>query len=149
MPHVARAANFPNMSDFAPTWVLGVLSVLAAIAVVTTAWSVAWDLRAYRRWKGERTGDEPRWKRRQQQKNADDEEQDARRWRWHILALQGAAGGFVVGSAILAAGYLMQLAWLLLIGGNLFVIGLFAWIAYQLVLPKPRALKNKRLPKLR
>ena len=129
-----------------PVWLLALLSVLAAVAAITTVWSGYWDIKTYRNWKREQTEPQPRHKRRQKQKRAEQEEQDARRWRWMILALQIAIAGFVAGVSGMVAGFLARVAWPIVVGGNLVVVGVIAWIAYQLVLPKPSALRQKRLP---
>jgi hypothetical protein len=122
------------------------LGVLALLAAAVTVWSLVWDISAYRAWKREHAGAMPRWKRRQREKSTHEDEKDAHRWRWHILALQCAAFGLIVGFAGVAAGYVLQKAWLMLSGGNLLFLGIVAWLAYNLILPKPRALKEKRLP---
>jgi hypothetical protein len=122
------------------------LAFLAVIAAIITGWSLVWDLKAYRGWKREQGGATPRWKRRQQAKAVENEETDARRWRWHILTLQCAAFGFIVGFTSLATGYVMRTPWLMITGGNLVFLGVVAWMAYNLILPKPRALREKRLP---
>ena len=129
-----------------PVWVLALLGGLATVAAITTIWSVYWDVKTYRNWKREQTEPQPRHKRRQKQKRAEQEEQDARRWRWMILTLQIAVVGFVGGVSGMAAGFLARVAWLIVVGGNFLVVGVIAWIAYQLVLPKPSVLRQKRLP---
>ena len=129
-----------------PVWLSVTLSVLAVLAGGTTVWSVAWDMKAYRVWRRDRSEPEPRHKRRQRQKRGEDVGEDAKRWRWMIRALQVAAAGFLLGVAGLVAGFLTRVAWPIVVGGNLLVLGVIAWIAYQLVLPKPTALRDKRLP---
>jgi hypothetical protein len=121
------------------------LGVLAALAALVTVWSLVWDIKAYRAWKREHAGTMPRWKRRQKEKSAQELETDARRWRWHILALQCAAFGLVVGFAGVATGYVSRTSWLMVSGGNLLFLGIIAWLAYNLILPKPNALRGKRL----
>lgn len=129
-----------------PVWLLALLGVLAVVAAVTTVWSVYWDIKTYRNWKREQSEPQPRHKRRQRQKRGEDEDEDARRWRWMILALRIAVVGFVAGVSGMVAGFLARVAWPIVVGGNLLVVGVIAWIAYQLVLPKPSALRHKRLP---
>ena len=129
-----------------PVWLLALLSVLAVVAAITTVWSVYWDIKTYRNWKREQTEPQPRHKRRQKQKRAEQEEQDAMRWRWMMLALQIAIVGFVAGVSGMVAGFLARVAWPIVLGGNLLVVGVIAWISYQLVLPKPSALRQRRLP---
>ncbi len=129
-----------------PVWLLVTLSVLAVLAGGTTVWSVSWDMKAYRVWKRDQTEPQPRHKRRQRQKRGEDVDEDANRWRWMIRALQVAAAGFLLGVAGLVAGFFTRVAWPIVVGGNLLVLGVIAWIAYQLVLPKPTALRDKRLP---
>lgn len=129
-----------------PVWLLVLLGVLAAVAAITTVWSVYWDIKTFRNWKREQSEPQPRHKRRQRQKRREDEDQDARRWRWMILALRIAFAGFAAGVSGMVAGFLARVAWPVVVGGNLLVVGVIAWIAYQLVLPKPSALRQKRLP---
>ena len=129
-----------------PSWLVVAVGILATAAVITTAWSVSWDLNAYRAWKREETEPQPRHKRRQRQKRAVEVETEATRWRWLMRALLAAAVGFVLGVSGLVAGFLTRTAWAIVVGGNLLVVGVVAWIAYQLVLPKPEALRQKRLP---
>lgn len=111
--------------------------------VALTGWSVWWDVRAYRAWRQEREGDQPRWKRRQREKNQEAEDREAQRWRWFMLSLVIAIVSFVAGTAAVAVGYVQRWAWAFVLGGNLLVIGLLAWLAYQLVLPKPEAVRAK------
>ncbi len=135
------------MSAIAP-WMLVVLGLVTLLAIVTTAWSVSRDLRMYRAWRRERKAPPPRWRRRQQQKAGLDVDQDAQRWRWLILALQCAAFGLVGGASGVLAGYVTRRAWLMVTGGNLLVLSVLIWVAYQLVLPKPSALRPPaRAPK--
>jgi hypothetical protein len=122
------------------------LAFLAVIAAIVAGWSLVWDLKAYRGWKREQEDAKPRWKRRQQERAAQNEEKDARRWRWHILALQCTAFGFIVGFTGMATGYVTRTPWLMISGGNLVFLGVVAWLAYNLILPKPQALRAKRLP---
>ena len=119
---------------------------LAIVAVLTTVWSLSWDLRAYREWKRERTVPQPRYKRRQRERAATQEEEEAKRWRRLMLALQCAAFCFLGGLAASTAGWLTMTPWLMVGGANLLFLGILAWIAYQLVLPKPTALREKKLP---
>ena len=129
-----------------PVWLLVTLSILGILAVITTAWSVSWDMKAYRVWKREQTEPQPRHKRRQKQKRGEDADEDAKRWHWIIRSLQIAFAGFVAGVSGMTAGFLARVTWPIVVGGNLLVVGVIAWIAYQLVLPKPTALRQKRLP---
>ena len=129
-----------------PTWLLVTLSVLAVLAATTTVWSVSWDMKAYRVWQRVQSERQPRHKRRQRQRRREDEDEDAKRWHWIIRALQIAAAGFLLGVSGIVAGFLARVTWPIVVGGNLLVVGVIAWIAYQLVLPKPTALRQKRLP---
>ena len=129
-----------------PGWLLVTLSVLAVLAATTTVWSVSWDMKTYRGWKRDQTEQQPRHKRRQKQKRGEDADEDAKRWHWMIRALQIAAAGFLLGVSGMVAGFLARVTWPIVVGGNLLVVGVIAWIAYQLVLPKPTALRQKRLP---
>ena len=124
-----------------------IIGILAVFAAVTTVWSIVWDLRAYRNWKDEQSASQPRHVRRQCQKDSEELDKDAKRWRRHIVALQIALLGFVFGVGTLVAGYLTRKPFPIVIGGNLFVMGIMAWLAYQLVLPKPKALREKQMPK--
>ena len=129
-----------------PVWLLVTLSILGILAAVTTVWSVSWDMKAYRAWKREQTEPQPRHKRRQRQKRGEDADEDAKRWHWIIRALQIAFVGFVAGVSGMVAGFLTRVTWPFVVGGNLLLVGVIAWIAYQLALPKPTALRQKRLP---
>ncbi len=123
-----------------------VLVLLAIVAAVTTVWSLRWDLRVYREWKREHTEPQPRHQRRQRKRAAAQEEEDEKRWRRHLLALQCAGFGLVGGVAALTAGFVTRTPWLMVGGGNLVFLGIVAWAAYQVVLPKPTALRQKKLP---
>ncbi len=129
-----------------PVWLIVVLALVLLMAAITTAWSLAWDLRAYRAWTRERTGAQPRHKRRQLEKNAEAEERDARNWRWHMVVLKVAGFAFLVGIPAIVIGYQMRALWMIVTGGNLVLLAVIAWAAYQLFLPKPAALREKRLP---
>jgi len=129
-----------------PVWLWALMGGLATVAAITTVWSVSWDVKAYRAWKRDQIGPQPRHKRRQRQKRGEDADDDTKRWHRIIRALQIAFVGFVAGLSGLIAGILTRVTWLFVVGGNLLVVGVIAWIAYQLVLPKPSALRQKRLP---
>jgi hypothetical protein len=118
------------------------LGLITLLAVVTTVWSVRRDLRAYRTWRQERMVPLPRWKRRQNQKAGLDEDQDEQRWRWRILALRCAGFGFFAGATGIIVGYVTRLAWSMVAGGNLLMLSVLIWLAYQIVLPKPSALRT-------
>lgn len=120
------------------------LSLLATVAVITTGWSLATDLKIYRAWKREQEGPKPRWQRRRE--NADELADEQRRWSRLILALQCAGFGLLLGTGLIVWGYLARRAGFIVTGANLVFLGLVAWVLYQLVLPKPRRLREKKLP---
>lgn len=123
-----------------------ILIVTAVVALLVSSWSIIGDLRIYRAWKLEQSEPQPRWKRRRKQKEQTNNENDGDRWRWLMLALKCAVFGIVVGGIGVTAGYVMRVPWLLVSGGNLVFLGIAAWAAYNVLLPKPRALKEKPLP---
>lgn len=129
-----------------PWWLWTVLGILTIVAVATTAWSVIADLRAYREWKQQASAPVTRAERRRRERQQDAIERDRQRWRWIMLAFRCAAFCLLAGPVGLLAGYLTRTAWLMVSGGNLLVFGVIIWFLYQVVLPKPEALRRRRLP---
>ncbi len=129
-----------------PAWLVVLLGVLATLAGATTVWSVWWDVRAYGAWKREQTEPQPRHERRRKRKRAEEEASQAKRWRWIMRAMSVALMGFGIGVTGLVVGFMTRTAWTFVVGGNFLVVGVVAWTAYQLILPKPDALRQKRWP---
>lgn len=129
-----------------PWWLWTVLGVLSLLALITTIWSVTADLRAYREWREEVSAPASRSERRRRERQQDDINRDERRWRWIMLAFRCAAFCLIAGPTGLVVGYLTRTAWVMVSGGNLVVFGVIIWFLYQIVLPKPEALRRRRLP---
>jgi membrane protein YdbS with pleckstrin-like domain len=129
-----------------PWWLWVVLGVLSLLALITTLWSVTADLRAYREWKLAVSSPVSRAERRRRARQQEDVSKDAQRWRWIMLAFRCAAFCLLAGPIGLVVGYWTRTPWVMVSAGNLVVFGVIIWFLYQIVLPKPEALRRRRLP---